>query len=228
MTEIFGQTPEGQPDEERRSPLVKLQEVFVTFIRGLFAECPRGAYHWEAASGTSQDQEGSDIWVGTEYPINPEITGSKPSVVVARGSAAFHGIGLGDMAFFDINTGSVVKMDMIPTTLTINVLSRAKFEAEELAWFVAVHIWTLRSEIIKGNDFILYTGQRPQIGAPSAPGTLMTGPQSEEDWVVVTISMPVYLQHMTVKSPLNKRVLKDVRVVATATGPQSRVRPRRV
>lgn len=228
MTAIREQTPEGQPDEERRSPLVKLQQVFVVFIRGLFAQCPPGAYHWEESSGTAQDQEGSEIWIGTETPINPEIVGVRPAVTVGRGSAAFNGIGLGDMAYIDLPTGSVVKMDMIPTTLTINVLSRTKFEAEELAWFIAEQIWTLRSEIIAANsNFLLYTGQRPQLSAPTPPGTLMAGEQSDEDWICVSVAMPVYLQHMTVKSPLNKKVLKDFRIVATATGPQPRPRPRR-
>lgn len=228
MTYLYAQTPEGQPNPETSSPLVRLQRVFVDFVKGLFAQVPRGqGYHWEVSSGTAQDQEGSDIWIGTETPIDPEITGIRPSIVVGRGSAAFHGIGLGDLAYVDQQTGAVVKMDMIPTTLTINVLSRVKFEAEELAWFVAVHIWTFRSEILAGNDFIMYTGQRPQLSSPSAAGSLVGGPQSDEDWVVVTISMPVYLQHMTVKSPLNKKPVGEFRMVATATGPQPRVRPRR-
>lgn len=227
MTLTYAQTPEGQPSGQTSSPLVKLQRVFTDFIKGLFAQLPRGSYHWEESSGTAQDQEGSDIWIGTETPIDPEITGIRPSIVVGRGAAAFHGIGLGDMAYIDQRTGGSVKMDMIPTTLTINVLSRVKFEAEELAWFVAVHIWTLRSDILKGNDFMLYTGQRPSLSAPSPAGSLVSGPQSDSDWVAVTISIPVYLQHMTVAIPLNKKVLGEVRMVATAMGPQPRPRPRR-
>lgn len=228
MTLLYAQTPEGQPSEETSSPLVKLQRVFLSFIKGLFAQVPRGnGYHWEESSGTAQDQEGSDLWIGSETPINPEITGIRPSVVVSRGAAAFHGIGLGDMAYIDQQTGGAVKMDMIPTTLTIHVLSRVKFEAEELAWFVASHIWTLRSEILKGNSFMLYTGQRPQLSAPSPAGSLISGPSSTEDWIAVTISMPVYLQYMSVAIPLNRKTLSEVRMVATATGPQPRVRPRR-
>lgn len=227
MTLTFPQTPEGQPSEQTRSLLVRVQEGFITFIRGLFAELPRGAYHWEPSSGTSQDQEGSEIFIGSETPIDPEIVGSRPSVVVARGSAAFHGIGLGDQAFYDQQTGAFVKMDMIPTTININVVSRVKFEAEELAWFIANQIWTLRHVILRANPYILYTGQRPMLSAPSGAGALVQGPQSDEDYIVVTISMPAFLQHTSVAMPLNRPVVGEIRMVATATGPQPKLRPRR-
>lgn len=226
MTVIYPQTPEGQPGSQISSPMVRLQRVLVTFIRGLFAQLPRGAYHWEQSEGTAQDQEGSEIWIGTEQPINPNTVGRHPAISVGRGPAAFHGIGLGDQAFYDQATGAYVKMDMIPTTSNINILSRVPFEAEELAWFVANHVWLLRSEIMRGNDdFIMYLGQRPSLSPPAPAGTLV--PDGETDWMVVTISMPVYLQHMAVAMPLNKKVVREFRTVATATGPQQKLRPRR-
>lgn len=228
MSLVRGTTPEGQPsDDVGSSPLIRLQRVIVNFVRGLFAQCPPGSYHWEPSTGTSQDQEGSEIWIGTETPINPEITAKRPAVVVGRGPAAFHGVGLGDSAYVDHRTGGHVKMDMIPTTLNVNVLSRIPVEAEEIAWFIAKHMWSLRNEILRGNSFIMYTGQRPSLSPPSAAGTLVAGPDTESDWIVVTISMPVYLQHMEVAIPLNKPILREVVMVATATGPQPKLRPRR-
>ena len=226
MTHIFGQTPEGQPSEDVSSPLVRLQRVVVSFVRGLFAQCPPGAYHWQDSTGTAQDQEGSEIWIGTENPIDPEKVGNRPAITIGRGPAAFHGVGLGDQAYTDQATGGHVKMDMIPTTLNINVLSRTKFEAEELAWFVATHIWNLRNELLRGNTFILYMGTRPALTPPSPAGTLVGGPDTEENWTAVSINMPVYLQHMEVAIPLNKPVLREVIMVATATGPKPKLRPR--
>jgi len=227
MTIMGAQTPEGQPSDETSSPLVALQRVVVGFVRGLFAQCPPGAYHWMQSSGTSQDQEGSEIWIGTENPVDPEIVANRPAITVGRGPAAFHGVGLGDQAYVDVKTGAHVKMDMIPTTSSINVLSRNKFEAEELAWFVTENIWNLRNELMRGNTFILYLGQRPSLAPPTPAGSLISGPDSEENWICVSINMPVYLQHMTVASPLNKPVLREVVTVATATGPRQKLRPRR-
>jgi len=226
VTYSYAQTPEGQPSDSGSSPMIRLQRVVVDFIRGLHAQCPPGSYHWEPTNGGSQDQEGSEIWIGTETPIDPEIIAKRPAVVVGRGPAAFQGIGLGDQAYTDLATGAHVKMDMIPTTLNINVLSKIPVEAEELAWFIARHIWNLRNELLRGNSFILYTGQRPSLSPPSAAGTLVSGPSADSDWIVVTVSMPVYLQHMEVAMPLNTKVVREVAVVATATGPKPRLRPR--
>jgi hypothetical protein len=227
MTILGAQTPEGQPSEETIGPLVGIQRVVVEFVRGLFAQCPLGAYHWEASSGTSQDQEGSDIWIGTENPVDPEMVANRPAITIGRGPAAFHGVGLGDQAYIDVKTGAHVKMDMIPTTVNINILSRNKFEAESLAWFVAENIWNLRNELMRGNTFILYMGQRPSLSPPTPAGALISGPDSEENWIAVTINMPVYLQHMTVAVPLNKPVLREVATVVTASGPRQKLRPRR-
>lgn len=218
MTQINATTPEGQPGDAGSSPLVRLQRVVVTFIRGLFAQCPPGAYHWDPNSAVSQDQEGSEIWVGTDTPINPEIVAKRPAVVVSRGPASFQGIGLGDQAYTDMATGASVKMDMIPTTLVIHVLSRIPVEAEQLAWFIAKHIWLLRSEMMRGNSFILYTGQRPSLSPPSAAGSLVGGPDVESDWIVVTIQMPVHLQHMEVAYPLGKTVVGTIKATTTIVG----------
>ena len=227
MSTTTPQTPEGQPGDEGSSPLVRFQRVVVSFVRGLFAEAPVGAYHWEPGTSGNPLQEGSEIWIGTETPIDPEIVGMRPAVTIGRGPAAFHGVGLGDQAYVDQATGAHVKMDMLPTTLNINVLSRVPFEAEELAWFVAKHIWNLRNELMRGNTFILYLGQRPALSPPSPAGSLVGGPDTEHNWVCVSINMPVYLQHMEVAMPLNQKVLREVTIVATATGPQPRLRPRR-
>lgn len=226
MTTIYSTTPEGQPSDTGSSPLVRLQRVVICFIRELFAQCPPGAFHWEPSSVNSQDQEGSEIWIGSETPIDPEIVAQRPAVVVGRGPAAFHGVGIGDQAYTDLRTGAHVKMDMLPTTLNVNVLARVPFLAEELAWFIARHIWNLRNELLRGNDFILYTGQRPSLSPPSAAGSLVQGPHSESDWIVVTVSMPVYLQHMEVAMPLNRKVVGEIAMVATATGPKPKLLPR--
>ncbi len=217
MTYTFAQTPEGQPSDVGSSPMLRLQRVIVGFIRGLFAQCPAGSYHWETTNSSSQDQEGSEIWIGTEGPIDPEIVAKRPAVVVGRGPAAFQGVGIGDIAYVDQATGANVRMDMIPTTLNVNVLSKTSVEAEELAWFIAKHMWVLRNEILRDNSFILYTGQRPQLSPPSPAGSLVQGPHSDSDWIAVTVSMPVYLQHMEVAMPLNKKILAGITTTVTAS-----------
>lgn len=229
MSSVTAQTPEGGTGEEGESPLVRVQRVMVDFVRGLFAQLPKGAYRWEPETASNPLQEGSDIWIGTEAPVQPEIVAKRPAVIIGRGPAAFHGVGLGDQAFTDLATGAQVKMDMLPTTVTINVLSRIPFEAEQLAWFVAKHVWNLRDELLRGKTFILYMGQRPSFSPPSPAGSLVAGPDTEHNISAVSVSFPTYLQHMEVAMPLNKPVLKefDVVMVVGANGPRQRLRPRR-
>jgi hypothetical protein len=225
---ILPTTPEGQPGDDGTSPLILIQRAFVTFIRGLFAQVPVGGpYHWEEPTPDhALDQEGSTIWIGTDTPIDPELVGLRPAITVSRGPAAFHGLGLGDRAFIDWKTGAVSKMDMLPTTVGINVLSRVPFEAEQLAWFVARHIWNLRDELLRGNTYALYAGNRPSLSPPSPAGSLVAGPDTEHNWVCVNINFPVYLQHLEVSMPLNKPILGEIVVVATAQGPRTRIRRR--
>ncbi len=229
MSDITPQTPEGSAGEDGESPLIRVQRVMVEFVRGLHAQLPPGTYHWEPESAENPLQEGSEIWIGTESPVNPEIVAKRPAVVIGRGPAAFHGVGLGDQAYTDLKTGAHVKMDMLPTTVNINVLSRVPMEAEGLAWFIVKHIWNLRDEILRGRTFMLYMGQRPTISPPSPAGSLVAGPDTEHNISAVAISFPTYLQHMEVAMPLNRPVLKEFEVVMVvgANGPRQKLRPRR-
>jgi len=228
MAPIHQTTPEGQPGDDGTSPLILIQRTFVSFIRGLFAQIPAGGpYHWEEPSADrAQDQEGSAIWIGTDTPIQPEIVGMRPAITISRGPAAFHGLGLGDRAFIDWRTGATSKMDMLPTTVSVNVLSRVPFEAEQLAWFVGRHIWNLRDELLRGNTYALYLGNRPAFSPPTPAGSLVGGPDTEHNWTCVNINFPVYLQHLEVAMPLNRPVLGEVVMVVTAQGPRPRVRRR--
>lgn len=215
MTTTFATTPEGQ--QYAGSPLVRVQRTLVSFIQGLFAQCPPGAYHWQSPSERgAQDTDDSEIWIGGESPVNPEQVGKRPAITVARGAAAFQGIGLGDQAFVDLRTGAVARMDMMPVTFSVFVLSRYPVEAEDLGWFVLRHIWSLRDEIMKGNENILYVGNRPSLSPATPAGGLIGGPDTEHNWVAVGITLPVYLQYSSTTMPLNKRILSGM----TVTGRQ--------
>lgn len=194
--------PDGQ-DQWRINPLTNVVRVYVRFLKGLFAQCGPGAYRWDPASELSPDQKGSEIFITSDTPVKvDEYVGKRPAIAVVRGPAAFQGIGIGDIAHTDWQTGGQSRQDIIPTTIFVNVLSRVPLEAENLCWFAGQHIWQLRELLIKGQSGMLYTGSKPNY-APTSPAGSLVAPDTEHNWVVTTVSFPTYLHHGMHSVPLH-------------------------
>jgi hypothetical protein len=194
-------------------PTYQLVRHIISFLKWRFSKLPAGAYQWKPETESAPDQAGSEIFISADTPINPQQVGQRPAVTVLRAAATFQGAGIGDWAYTELATGAKVRMDIIPTNVMINVLSRLPVEAERLAWFCAEQIWTFREEIIQSEPSILYTGARPSISAPSPAGSLVDS--TDFEWCVVVVSFPAYLQHSTTKLPLNKKIVKSIGVTAT-------------
>lgn len=215
MTKVARAAPEYNPPDDWRgsSPFVQIIRRTVEFIQGLHAQCPAGSYRWCPGELGSPDENESEIWIGADNPVRSDIIGKRPAITVLRGAASFQGVGIGDRAFYDPRTGGMVKMDILPTTLMVNVLSRFPLEAEQLAWFEAQHIWALRRELMKNQSGIMFVGQRPSISPPTPAGSLVA-PDTEHNWTVVSVSFPAYLQHATTTIPTGKKILNGVDVSA--------------
>lgn len=200
-------TPEYEltsSSSEHFPPPMRAIRHVIDFLKWRFSLLPAGAYHWAPETEDTQDQNGSEIFIGSETPIRVADVGARPAITVARSQLAFQGVGIGDLAFHDMRSGAKAYMDMLPTTLVINVLCRMGFVAERLAWHVTREIFTLREELIKTEPCILYTGSKPMLSPPSPAGALVD--TAAEDWSVVVVSMPLYLQMTTSKMPLNRTI----------------------
>lgn len=224
MTKVSQAAPEyNAPDDWRgASPFVQIIRRTVEFIQGLHAQCPAGSYRWCPGENSNPDENESEIWIGADNPVRSDIIGKRPAVTVLRGAASFQGVGIGDRAFYDFKTGGMVKMDILPVTIMVNVLSRFPFEAEQLAWFEAQHIWALRRELMKNQPGIMFIGQRPSLSPPTPAGSLIA-PDTEHNWTVVSVSFPTYLQHSTTTIPTGKKILNEIAVSgATPAGRPTR------
>ncbi len=194
-------------------PTYQLVRHLISFLKWRFSTLPAGAYQWKPETESTPDQAGSEIFIGADTPLQTQQIGQRPAITVLRAAAMFQGIGIGDWAYTDLATGTKSRMDIIPTNVMINVLSRLPVEAERLAWFCAEQIWTLREEIVRSEPSIMYVGTRPSISAPSPAGALVDS--TDFEWTAVVVSFPAWLQHGTHKLPLNKPVLKNIK---TTTG----------
>ncbi len=193
------------------SPAVVASRHLIDFIRWRFSTMPAGAYHWDEASADSPEQGRSEIYISGGTPIEPGPVGARPAVTVTENAMAFQGSGLNDHYHVDLATGTKVKMDILPTHLFINVLSKVEQEASAIAWFIANNIFTYREPIIHSapNKVILSGGQRLSVSMPMPAGSLVAD-SAADDWRCVVITMPLYLQHSTVLMPLNKPIVRSI------------------
>lgn len=192
-------------------PTVRVVRHLISFLKWRFSLLPVGSYHYDPDSDTSPDQKGSEIFIGGDTPMKTAMAGARPAITVLRSQLAFQGIGIGDRLSADLRTGGRSYMDLMPTTIVVNVLSRVDVVAERLAFFVQEQIFTMREELVKSEPCILYMGARTGMSPPSPAGTLVDTPQS--DWVCVALGLPTFLQHSTSKTPLNKTIVGEVNPV---------------
>lgn len=229
MSGLSPTTPEGYLSGQHFPPTFELVRHIISFLKWRFSTLPPGAYQWKPESENSPEQAGSEIFISADTPIKPQVVGKRPAITVLRSAATFQGVGIGDLAFVDLQTGSQVRMDLVPTNLMINVLSRMPVEAEQLAWFIQEQIFTFREEIVKSMPRLLYTGAKASLSAPSPAGALVDS--TDFEWCVVVVSFPAYLQTSTTKFPLNKKILKSVGLSAstaaasTGSAPAGRLAP---
>jgi hypothetical protein len=206
------------------SPLFQVQRHVLSFLKWRFSLLPQGTYRWAAESESSPEQKESEIFLSADTPIRPSVVGKRPAITITRSQAAFSGVGIGDLAFVDLSTGAKARMDMIPTNIMINVLSRLPVEAENLAWFAATQIFAFREEIVKEEPSLLYLGARPMIGPPSPAGSLV-GDSTDFEWCVVVVSLPAFLHHGMHTLPLNRPIVQSIEVTATTQEQPAVVEP---
>lgn len=223
MTLINPTAPEYQANEDwAGGPLLHVQRRVVQFLQGLFAQAPPGSYQWKPESLGSPEQKDSEIFIGHDTPIYPNVVGQRPAITVMRGSGQFSQLGIGARAFTDLRTGGVVKMDLVPTTVIVNVLSQNALEAETLAWVVAQHLWIFSEEIVRDEE-MFHDIRQPTISAPSPAGSLVAA-DTGANWVVVVVSMAAYLNFSMTKVPYNTGprtgVLQGVTTTLQTTTPQ--------
>lgn len=218
MSELTPGSPEytvNRNDPALLPPQLKAVRHFISFLRWRFSKAPAGAFHWDEATEHTPDQKGSEIYISGDTPLPSKFVNGRPAITVLRSQMQFQGTGIGDLAFHDLRNDAKARMDLIPTTIAINVLATLPVTAERLAMFCHDQIFALRETIVKTEKCILYTGARGTIGAPSPAGMLIDAP--DPVYTVVPVYFPTYLQHVVHSMPLNKTILGGIEVNVKGT-----------
>jgi hypothetical protein len=175
--------------------------LYNAFVTGLFAAAEKGNYHW-------QEGDDSEIFITDEHPIKTTSIGARPAVSFTRGPIQFYSLGQDDMLSYKFDTGKKTKGVLIPGVMSINCCSRSDLESENIAWWIAEHIWLLREKLM-GAGLFFEIGRQPQISAPSPAEGIVTGDGGEE-WYCTTVSSPFQFPRMSQFSPLNKDVVNSI------------------
>jgi len=191
-----------QKDE---NPLFVATRTCILFLQTLFSKADRGFFRW------NQDPELTELVIQDEAPIHTEVVEKRPAIVTVRSATAFAGIGLDQLEFLDIKTGTEVHTDLISGNITFNCMSRVKVEAEYLGWQVARHLWIFKHTLMKA--MFHKVGEQIQMGAPSPPGALISG-DTEAEIVNVPIMMPFHFQWRDTITELDLEVMNDFQVNA--------------
>lgn len=185
------------------TPLRHVRVLYVTFLQGLFRHAPRGCYHWD------ENEEESEIIITSENRLDQEVVEKKPAFTVTRGPVGFYGMGIDDKVTEDLQTGGKEKAVLVPGTITLNAISRVELEAEDLAWVAAEHIWLLRDMFLRMGFFD--ANRSPQIGAPSPAGSIISGDQGDE-FYVVAVTLPFQFPRNSKFTPLGTMIVQGIEV----------------
>ena len=165
----------------RHTPLEHVRTLFISFVQGLFAAAPPGAFHW------NPDEDKSEIIIRDESPIHVDRYGQRPCINFTVGPIQFFHVGMDDLVSYRFDSGRKEKGFLVPGTMSLNICSRVDIEAHNLAWVVAEHIWLLRELFLKKGFFEL--GRGIQISPPSPPGSIVSS-DSADEWFCSTLSVP--------------------------------------
>lgn len=198
----FGTDPENYLEQgDLQPPTYMAQRRLVEFLKWRFSQLPEDLYRY-VDEASDPDGRKSQIFIGADTPIDPVHIDEKPAITVLQGPVVFQGMGFNDRAEYHSPSGRVTKLDLIPATITVNVLSKLPVEAQRLAWFIHEQIWAYADDIVVSEPCIHAFGQRASISPPSPAGSFVNS--TDMEWCVVTISYPMYLSHKIVVEPLNR------------------------
>ena len=175
-------------------PLNYLVRVFVAFLQTIWETAPKGSFHWTPLS------EETELVITEENPVHVETMEKRPALAVTLGPTRFNGSSLDDLVMVNARNAAEKHTDLLPTNITINCLSRVQAEARFLAWQNARMIWSLRKLFIAEKG-IQECGRKNEVGSVTPAGALVSG-DTEAEWTVCPVTVPVYLQYTDLVTPL--------------------------
>ena len=130
-------------------------------------------------------------------------------IILSRGTFAFGNLGLDNVIGINGATEKRTHSDLLNGSFSVNCISKIGLEAEKMAVLVAKAIKTHR-RILQVSGFF-QIGQQITIGPESPASSLFPG-DSDEDYVMVTVSFPAYWQESWTIEPTGLNLLNSIKL----------------
>jgi hypothetical protein len=209
MTVASGKTaPAGKSTTTwSEQPLLRLRQLVVGFLQGLFAQADTGFFRWSP-------DETSEIYITDESPLDLRIVGQRPAITVLRADINWGQTSIDERRDYNMQTEERLHTDLLSGTMVMNCCSRTPLEAEYIAWIASKHSWILRRLMIKGTP-MHEIGRRQTIGALTPAGALVQG-DSATSWINCPVYLPYHMQYNEKITPQDLQQLNRIRVFLEA------------
>lgn len=199
------------PGQASMSAMDAARRLFLGFLQTSFGSRPSGSYRWVP------EQDHSQIYITSEYPVRPDVFTKRPALVVARGPISFWHLGIGEIDEFDPRTGTRTKTTVYQGVLTLIAMSRVMVEAERLALLCTSEVMARRNELLGTGKFFDF-GQAIGVSAPSAPGSMIEGDRGD-GIIAVSASFPFALVWSARITPVNRQLVEGVDLTLQVSAP---------
>ena len=171
------------------------KDILLRFLQDLFFQAPpgTGSYHFQPGQEIgSTDSERTEIVLADGGSVNTDSVEKRPVIIISRGPFAYGNTSLDQLLSKPgVSSANRVHTDLLSGSFVFNCVSRSGLEAEEIALIVAKALRYYRRELQKAGFF--HIGTLVQVGSETPAGTLVSG-DSDEDFINVPVSFPVYYQ----------------------------------
>jgi hypothetical protein len=177
------------------------KDILIRFLQEYFAgqTSGEGMFHYskgDIAGDFSNnlgptDEENTEVIITDAGSLGTDVVEKRPAIVLSRGPFAYANSAMDNLLTLDESTEKRTHTDILTGSFVINCVSRNGLEAEKLALLVSKAIRIHRRRIQLAGFFQI--GQRIRIGSESPANALVSG-DSEEDFISVPVTFPVYYQ----------------------------------
>jgi len=190
------------------------KDILLRFLQEFFYQMPEGEglFHFEPGDETGQTAEtDTELIIGVAGAINTDTVEKRPAIMLSRGPFGYGDTSIDSLLSLEWDTGKETRTDLLSGSFVIHCVSRMGEEAEKLAVIVARAIRGFRVTIQRAGLFNI--GIRIRIGEESVANTLLGG-DSDEDFITVPVSFPVYYEESWTLEYPNAETLTTINVVA--------------
>lgn len=191
------------------------KDVLLKFLQEFFYQMPRNKnlFHFDPGEGWQTDELTSEVIITDSGAMNTDTLEKRPAIIVSRNQFAYANLGLDNLVKVtgvnDLRTHS----DLLQGSFSINCVSKLGLEAEKLALLVTRALKSHRRLLQQAGFFQI--GQNITVGPENPAASIFPG-DSDEDYVLVTVTFPCYWQDVWSVNPTGLTVINSIKLTVNS------------